>query len=254
MNPAPNFNSLAHLYRWLEYLSFGPFLWRCRIHFLPQLTHCRRALILGDGDGRFTARLLRANSNIEITAIDASPRMIEALQQAAAPHQDRLTTQVADIRTWQPTQPNRYDLIVTHFFLDCLNTGEIADLTSRLTPYLAPNALWLVSEFAVPPTHYGRTIAAPLVAFLYRAFRLITNLRLKSLPDHSQALAAAGWTLRILQAQHTHLNGLLISQLWQHQPLGPASHCFSISSIQQNEQNEQIKQHEQSENGSKHYA
>jgi SAM-dependent methyltransferase len=248
MNPTPNFNSLARLYRWLEYLSFGPFLWRCRIHFLPQLIRCRCALILGDGDGRFTARLLRTNPDIKITAIDASRRMIESLQQAASPHQDRLTTHVADIRNWQPTQTDQYgqyDLIVTHFFLDCLTTEEIADLTNRLTPYLAPNALWLVSEFAIPPTLYGRTIAAPLVAFLYRAFRLITNLRLKSLPDHPQALVANGWAL---QAQHTHLNGLLVSQLWQHQPPRPASHCLSSSSIKQ------IEQNEQSENGSKHDA
>ncbi len=59
MNPVPNFNRLAQIYRWLEYLSFGPFLWRCRIRFLPDLAHCRRALVLGDGDG---PRLYRASA------------------------------------------------------------------------------------------------------------------------------------------------------------------------------------------------
>src|SRR6202034_2691193 len=78
---APNFNHLAGIYRWLEYLTFGPFLWRCRVHFLPKLAHCRRALILGDGDGRFTAHLLRENPHLKITAVDGSPRMIQSLQQ-----------------------------------------------------------------------------------------------------------------------------------------------------------------------------
>ena len=208
----PNFNHLARIYRWLEYLTFGPFLWRCRIHFLPQLADCRRALILGDGDGRFTAHLLRQNPHLKVTAVDGSPRMIQSLQQASARHADRLTTEAADLRTWKPADSAEYDLIVTHFFLDCLSTLEIRDLTIRLTPAIAPNALWLVSEFAIPPTVFGRTIAAPLVWLLYRAFRLIANLRQRSLPDHNIALAECGWSL---QLEDRHLKGLLLSQLWR---------------------------------------
>ena len=56
--PAANFDLIARPYRWLEYLTFGPALARCRNHFLPQLTDRRAALVLGDGDGRFLARLL----------------------------------------------------------------------------------------------------------------------------------------------------------------------------------------------------
>jgi SAM-dependent methyltransferase len=216
--PVPNFNRLARPYRWLEYLSFGPFLWRCRTYYLPELANCRQALVLGDGDGRFTAHLLRANAQIRITAIDASPRMIESLQKAATPHQDRLTTEVADLRTWRPHNVEQYDLIVTHFFLDCLTTKEVRQLAARLSPAVAPDALWLVSEFATPGTVFGRAIAAPLVASLYLAFRILTGLSLRSLPDHPQALTASAWALK---AQHTHLRGLLLSQLWQHHPDRP---------------------------------
>jgi hypothetical protein len=214
VNAPPNFNRLARLYRWLEYLSFGPFLARCRLHFLPQLAHCRRALVLGDGDGRFTAQLLRVNPQIRVTAIDASPHMIACLQNAAEPHRERLTTEIADLRTWSPASAEQYDLIVSHFFLDCLSAGEIAALARRLTPFLAPDALWLVSEFAIPPSRFGRAIAAPLVSFLYRAFRLLTNLRQQALPEHHPALAVSGWALR---SGCAHLKGLLVSELWQRQ-------------------------------------
>ena len=81
MPAAPNFNHLARIYRWLEYLTFGPFLWRCRVHFLPQLSDCRSALVLGDGDGRFTARLLRENPHLRVMAIDGSPGMIDVPQE-----------------------------------------------------------------------------------------------------------------------------------------------------------------------------
>jgi hypothetical protein len=208
----PNFNRLARPYRWLEYLSFGPFLWRCRIHFLPQLKDCRSALILGDGDGRFTARLLRANPQIRITAIDGSPEMIRSLKRATQPNQSRLTTQTADIRQWQPPHDAVYDLIVTHFFLDCLTNGEIRDLALRLTPATAPRALWLISEFAIPQSLFGHLVAAPLIWLLYRAFHLLTGLKTQALPDHRAALTAAGFTC---QSSHPQLQGLLISELWQ---------------------------------------
>jgi hypothetical protein len=81
-----------------------------------------------------------------------------------------------------------------------------------VAPSVAPNALWLVSEFATPCTFFGRTIASPLVASLYFAFRSLTGLNLGSLPDHSRALASAGWSMK---AGHSHLGGLLISQIWQ---------------------------------------
>ena len=221
MSPPANFDRLAPLYRWMELFSFGPFLERCRVAFLGEIPPCRRALILGDGDGRFTARLLRANPNIHIHAIDSSPAMLRALVRRAGPHAERVRTQIADLRTFTPS-PASYDLVVTHFFLDCLTTPEIHTLAANLRPVLAPHALWLVSEFAVPATPFGRLIARPLVAVLYRAFGLLTGLAIRRLPDHRAALQSAGFEL--LQT-HSHLRGLHVAELWTlptHSPSGIA--------------------------------
>jgi hypothetical protein len=229
MRPPPDFNRLARLYRWLEYVSFGPFLWRCRSHFLPQLAECRCALVLGDGDGRFTARLLRANPQIRITAVDASSRMIASLENAAGPHRNRLTTQVADLRKWEPPDTEQYDLIVTHFVLDCLATDEIAALARHLAPYVAPGALWIISEFAIPQSRFGRAVATPVVSFLYGAFRLITGLHQQALPEYRRALGAAGWAV---QTESVHLRGLLVSELWTSQLPQTESRLRFHSSIQ----------------------
>ncbi len=210
---APNFDRLAHPYRWLEYLTFGPWLQHARTHFLPQLTSCRQALILGDGDGRFTASLLRQNPAIHIHAVDISPAMLQALSKSAQLNAARLTTEQADLRLWTPGTGARYDLIATHFFLDCLTTREVADLAQRLSLALAPHALWVVSDFAIPPTLFGRLFAAPLVALLYRAFDILTQLRLTQLPEHHVALESSGWSL---QSQAIRLGGLLLSQFWHH--------------------------------------
>ncbi len=69
-----NFDRIARPYRWLEYLSFGPMLERCRFYRIPQLTAARRALVLGDGDGRFLARLLTCNPEVQVDAVDRARR------------------------------------------------------------------------------------------------------------------------------------------------------------------------------------
>lgn len=214
MSRAPNFNSLARLYRWMEFFSFGPWLSLTRGAFLKQLTECRRGLVLGDGDGRFTARLLSANRGVAIDAVDASSAMLEALHRRAGAEAGRVRIHMADIREWQPVamEANKpYDLIATHFFLDCLTTAEVAALAARLRAVAAPSALWVVSEFAVPAGWRGRLIARPLVAGLYLAFGWLTGLTVRALPDHSSALHGAGF---ILIARRSRLGGLLVSELW----------------------------------------
>ena len=216
MNLPPNFNRLATLYLWMEYLTFGPWLNRIRCAFLVDLHFCRRALVFGDGDGRFTERLLRANPTLQIDAVDASAAMLKSLLRRAGPSAIRVQTHLADARQWQP--PARpYDLIVTHFFLDCLTTEEVQSLARQLRVAVSPSALWLVSEFAIPPSLFGRVIARPLVAALYLAFGWLTGLTVRILPDHRTALSASGFIL----VQHRELLwGLLTGELWSAEPPG----------------------------------
>lgn len=207
--PAADFNRLARVYRWLEMLTFGSWLQRSRLAFLDRATNRKHALVLGDGDGRFTARLLAANRTIQIDAVDASPAMLRELLCRAGSHAGRVRTVPADARLWTPER--NYELVATHFFLDCLTTAEIQALAARLRPSLRPDAVWLVSEFAVPESRFGRFVASPLVRFLYVAFRLLTGLRVSALPDHRTALTQAGF---VLGERRTWLAGLLVSERW----------------------------------------
>jgi hypothetical protein len=208
--PVPNFDRLARLYRWMELLSFGPWLMRCRCAFLSECLSSSRALALGDGDGRFTARLLRENSTICIDAIDASHAMLSSLFRRAAAHACRVRTYQADARSLLPPNPP-YDLIVSHFFLDCLSTEEVKSLAAVLGSAVSPGSLWIVSEFAIPPTLFGEVVARPVVWALYRAFGWLTGLEVRQLPDHHSALRHAGFTL---EKSRSWLGGVLISEVW----------------------------------------
>ena len=217
------FDRVARLYRPMEYLSFGPILERCRFHHIPRLTHARRALVLGDGDGRFLTRFLAAAPNLHADAVDASPSMLRLLRDRAARTgvQSRLVPICADARAFRPRSPG-YDLVVTHFFLDCLTEPETDRLIARIRPSLAPGAQWLVSEFQIPGTGLLRKrLAQVIVSALYAAFRLLTGLRVRQIPPWPALLARHGFSR---SASRSWLGGLLVSDLWE-APEQPAKPC-----------------------------
>lgn len=214
MKQTPDFNRLAGIYRWMEFFSFGPWLALTRGTFLGRLGGGRYALVLGDGDGRFTAKLLRSNAAMRVMAVDASSAMLDALRRRAGAEADRVQIELADIRKWVApasilTQP--YDLIATHFLLDCLTTDEVQALAAKLRLAVSPGALWVVSEFAIPAGWFGRWIARPIVRGLYFSFGLLTGLAVSTLPEYGVALQEAGFRL---VERRSRLAGLLVAELW----------------------------------------
>lgn len=203
------FDRIARPYRWLEYLSFGPLLTRCRNHHLPEMQHAHRALIIGDGDGRFTARLLKENPKIKVDAVDISPAMLTLLAARSAKAVNRITTHCTDALAFSPT--GHYDLLITHFFLDCLSTSEVHQLAKTLRSHLAPEALWVLSDFDIPRTGPSVLPARIVIDLLYRAFGLLTGMKTRHLPDHQTALQNAG--IRC-QSRKTWLGGLLFNEVW----------------------------------------
>jgi len=205
-----DFDRIARAYRWMEYLSMGTLLERVRWHQLDggRLSACRRALVLGDGDGRFTARLLAANEGVQVTAVDLSGRMLELLGRRCVGFADRLQVRRADAREYVPEGVP--DLVVTHFFLDCLTQAEVRELVGRMEPRLAPGALWVVSEFRIPGG-WLRVPAWVLVRGLYLAFRVLTGLRVTRLPEYGEVLRESGFQV---VAEERFCGGLLVSELW----------------------------------------
>jgi trans-aconitate methyltransferase len=206
-----NFDVVARPYRWLEYLSFGPLLERCRFAQLDHLGNPRHALILGDGDGRFLARLLTRYPQLTADVVDLSPAMLHLAQQRLqkSGSKDRAQFYLADIRAFTP--PAKYDLVATHFFLDCLTDIEFEEMLLRLRSSIEPGAAWVVSEFAIPPQQPLRAVAQTLIATLYFAFRVLAGLETQQLPNHPSALERAGFT----QENSTPLlGGILRSEIW----------------------------------------
>lgn len=209
-----NFDPVASVYRWAEYLCLGPLLQRTREHLLPLVLGARKALVLGDGDGRFLAELLRRAPSMQALAVDSSAAMLQRLQGRCRFAGPRLRTLHGDVNELHGGLENLgdVDLVTTHFLLDCLLQREVEDLAAHLAETVQPGALWLISEFGIPQGRPWRWLGGLYVRGLYRAFRVLTGLRARSLPDLAAALERAGF-LRIHRSER--LRGLLYSELWQ---------------------------------------
>ena len=207
------FDFVARAYRWMEYATFGRSLERCRERFLGRLSEQRRGLVLGDGDGRFVAALLATNDAMEVDAVDGSGAMLKLLRERVrrVGAEGRLRTHCEDALGFELGEGWRYDLVATHFFLDCLTQAEVEALCARVVGRLEEGALWVVSEFRIPEGAM-RWPARALVRGLYFGFRMLAGLRTAELPDHTRALRAAGF---VKIAQRLSLAGVLTAEVWR---------------------------------------
>jgi len=204
-----NADRIAPLYRGIEYAAFGRALEQARFHYIDRLSTARKILILGEGDGRFLARLLEVNPSVEAHVVDLSHKMLtlarERSQSPARVH--FIQANALDL----PLRGQLYDAFVTNFFLDCLSPDEAASLIDNLAGSLAPGALWLITEFHQPAAGWRRVHARLWISTMYRFFKLSTALKATQIPDYRALLERSGLT----RLEHLETRfGLISSELW----------------------------------------
>lgn len=204
-----NCDGIARWYRWLEYAGFGGELERRRFQFLGNVCDARRALALGEGDGRFLAKLAAQNPESAIDYVDASLKMLELAR--ARVGASRVNFRQADVRL-AALPRSEYDLIVTHFLLDCFEESDVRAVAARVAEAAQPRARWVVSEFRQPARGWRAAWARSWLGLLYWFFRLTTGLETRRLVDYHPILKGHGFRL---ERQITSRFGLLTSELWQ---------------------------------------
>ena len=209
-----NFDRVANHYYWLETLAFGSALQRARTHWLEKLTRPNRALIVGEGNGRFLCELLRVHPKIEIDCLDASGRMLRLAEKRLRRKIPKALSQVRflhqDVRTW-PAPIATYDLVVSHFFLDCYEELEIAAIVRKLATATTRSAAWLIADFCLPPQRLAQVHARLWLSLMYRFFRTFTGIPGRRLIDPAPFLKENGFE----RVGSHHLRfGMVKSEIW----------------------------------------
>ena len=204
-----NFDRVAPHYRWLETLVFGRKLQQARIAFVSQIAPPRRVLVAGEGNGRFLAEFVRAHPRVEVDCVEASARMIEIARERIQSGQVQFIC--ADLREAK-LERESYDLLVTHFFLDCFAETGLAGIVAKLAGLATADAQWLIAEFCEPAAGWRRLRARGLIAAMYFFFRALAGIEGRRLLDYQPIVRSAGFRLT---SERFLANAMIRSQLWQ---------------------------------------
>ena len=212
--PTARFDHLARHYDLMEMLLAGGKLERCRNAFWDEIPFLENALLVGEGHGKFLVSLLRRNPSAQVTCVDASAEMLDVarkrLLRAALPI-NRVQFIRAEVPAWNPPA-ERYDLIATHFFLDCFPREQLAAVITSLQTAARPGAWWLVSDFQIPRAGLRRLRARIIHRLMYSFFRIVTRLPASALVSPQPFLRQNGF-VRLRRAEFDW--GLLCAELWK---------------------------------------
>ncbi len=165
------------------------------------------------GTDAFWRACWQANPTLTADVVDSSQAMLRILdrriRRCGPQARQRICLHHADALQWKPS--GSYDLIVSHFFLDCFFPQQLEQLFAGRSSPCSPGAQWVISEFAIPRNAFAAYLRAGSSVRLYRAFGLLTGLPVRALPDYATSLLRRG-----LAPSHDrrYLAGLLCSQIW----------------------------------------
>lgn len=174
-----DFSRLAPVYDLLGELAFAGALRRSQTCFTGELPACRRVLIIGGGTGGFLIELLKTKEVDVVDYVDISPGMIKKAREKLQKKCPQFVCKVNFIcGSVEEVQGQKYDLICTHYFLDCFSPQELPAIMAGLYLSLNTGGQWLFADFT------GDTfLKKNLVAFLYKFFKLTAALNAGELAD-----------------------------------------------------------------------
>jgi ubiquinone/menaquinone biosynthesis C-methylase UbiE len=208
-----SFERLAPHYRWLEFVLAGDKLQRCRTAFLTRDLKPEQILILGEGNGRFLVECRKLFSSTRVVCVDASQTMLRLARRRLARNglnDQNVELIEADALSWVPPKQS-FDLLVTHFFLDCFREDQLPGLVRRLGEAARPSARWLLADFQIPARGLKRWRAEAIHQLMYAFFRVTTRLPARKLCVPDRWLQVEGFSLNDRRVTDF---GLLRSDLW----------------------------------------
>ncbi|MEL7147958.1 MAG: methyltransferase domain-containing protein [Bacteroidota bacterium] len=184
-----NFNLVAPVYELLKLVVFGQSLTKAENHFCHLIKPTDRVLIIGGGHGKIMNAL---PADCQIDYLEFSSTMIQMAKQNSKGksvnfiHGDFLKTKLSE----------RYDWIITSFFLDVFNEQNLRSACHKMHQLLTDDGQLLVTDFSTTKGTTGKLLLWTMHAFFKIAARLESN----SLQPIGEYLQSAGLALVTLKS------------------------------------------------------
>ncbi|MEM9367340.1 MAG: class I SAM-dependent methyltransferase [Planctomycetota bacterium] len=200
-DPLRGYDRLAMPYRAIEWAVFGNRLDDARQALLDSLTSLtdssppQRVLVLGDGNGRLLAQLIRRLPEARFISVDQSPSMLKQQMARTGDQAHRVRFVASRIDRdfdWSRAhlKLDEVELVVAAFFFDCFCREELRTIAQALVASLRPHARIYWVDFLEParPSLTTRMIRRSMLRF----FRLAAQHPNMHLVDVGRVLTEAG--------------------------------------------------------------
>jgi len=193
MKKNPDFSILSPIYDFLGSLMFQGSLHSSQTFFLDKLQEAKHVLILGGGTGRFLVDLLKRVKVEKVSYVDISPGMIKQAKRKV--QRLGIDDQVEFICGGLELIPDdKFDLICTHYFLDCFSDDELIGVYELLKEKLSENGVWHFTDFYLDQE--SSSFRKAQVRFLYFFFRMSCGLKVDKLANFKSLFEESGFKER----------------------------------------------------------
>ena len=181
--PAHSFSPVAGFYDALANIVFGRNLQEAQAANMQAMADNLRILIIGGGSGWILQQVLQNTQNSCLVYLEASGSMLQKTEERIKHRtlgnqiEYRFGTE-ADIK-----QAEKFDLIITNFFLDLFSPVYLQPILDKLHDALAPDGKWLITDFVMPISGKLAQLRAKLLfKSMYLFFRLTCGISATTLP------------------------------------------------------------------------
>lgn len=184
--PLNRFDRIAPFYDGLSTLVFGNSLMKaqkCNLCIVPAHSD---VLVLGGGTGKWLVELLKHNDSCRVWYVEASLKMIHLANKYL-----NASDRVIFIHGTQQDIPDRkFDIVITHFFVDMFSESDLSDLAEKIAGVLKNGGKWIVADFV--NNRYWHKL---LLWMMYLFFNAIGVLDRKNLPDWDRIIQSWPFTM-----------------------------------------------------------
>ena len=208
------FNTIAPFYNVVSTIGSFNKIHKSQMWLLSKGMKSSKTLIMGGGDGKFLLEAMKQQLSEQYYYIDISDAMIKLAQIKIEKQANiSLNSVVFICGSYQDIPANeKFDLIITPYFLDCFSENELPLVMTKLHTHLTMKGTWFFTDFNIPEESFRNFIFRNIIQLLYGIFNLFCDLGVNDLPDFNKEFPKYGFTL--LHEKY-FLNGLLVSRIYK---------------------------------------
>lgn len=201
------FDLVAPLYPTLERLVFGVHLDDARRAFIDDVLKADRALLVGEGNGRFLKSVLTRKLVGCLKVVEKSKAMIR-LTKSRIGGTGKVPLELIEADFLRCRLGREFDCVVTHFFLDLFNPPTQLAIIKKIGEITTEKGTWINVDFTPPRTMAGRA----LMWLQYTFFRIVSRVEARRCFDESAMATQNGW---IVVANRRFLDGFVVAKRYK---------------------------------------